>query len=123
MRKILAFLLALSCMAACGPVNADADSDFQLARRQYIQRASFVFRQNVDLRLVRSPDAEATVQLRFAPDGKFLTLQFDERSGVQAFDTAVEIAIRRSITSLPPPPIPPGASEPFAISVRICVAC
>ena len=116
MRRRLALFLALCCVAGSGQVTADASADYQAALTEYIRRAAFLFRQNLDARNAKKLDAEAVVVLRFAADGKFLTVELQERSGDNAFDTAVEFALRKSIPALPAPPIPPNAKGPFAIS-------
>jgi TonB C terminal len=121
MRRRQAIALALSCGA--DRVSADPDADYQAARADYIQRAAFMFRQNLDPRNSRRVNLEAVVLLRFGADGKFMMVEFQERSGDNAFDTAVEFALRRSIPVLPAPPIPPNAKGPFAIAVRVCSQC
>ena len=124
MRRRSAVALALCCLATTGRVSAaDANADYQAALTEYIRRAAFLFRQNLDARNSKKLDAEAVVVLRFAADGKFMTVELQERSGDNAFDTAVEFALRKSIPVLPPPPIPPSAKGPFAIAVRVCSHC
>ena len=123
MRRRLAVILALCSVATSGRVSADAETDYRTALTEYIRRAAFLFRQNLDARNSRKLDAEAVVVLRFAADGKFMTVEIQERSGDNAFDTAVEFALRKSIPALPVPPIPPNTKGPFAIAVRVCSHC
>jgi hypothetical protein len=69
MRRRLALFLALCCVAASGQVTADASADYQAALTEYIRRAAFLFRQNLDARTAKKLDADAVVVLRFAADG------------------------------------------------------
>jgi hypothetical protein len=124
MRYLLATLLAALFLSISSRVVADGTSDYQAARAQYIQRAAFLFRQNLDPRMYRrSADVEAVVVLHFSGDGRFQNVSIQERSGDNAFDTAVEFALRKTIPVLPAPPMPPGSEGPFAIAVRICSLC
>ena len=124
MRRVLATLLTVLCLTVSTHAAADSISEYQALRAQYIQRAAFLFRQNLDPRMFRrSADVEAVVVLQFAADGKFQTVNFQERSGDNAFDTAVEFALRKTIPVLPAPPLPPGTDGPFAFAVRICSLC
>ena len=119
MRTIIALIWTLLCITAPGRALAAPEPTFQQAMDDYVQRADFQIRQNIDWRFVRGPvDAEALVVIRFDPNGKFVTAKVEERSANPAFDVALESAIRRSIPMLPPPPIPPGVSGPFAIPMR-----
>lgn len=123
MRIIPRLFLAFLCVTGASGVFADPGSDYRTAERQYVDRVGFMLRQNIDLRMVRMTDPEAVVSLHFAPDGKFIKLEVTERSGDSAFDSAVEFAARRSVPTLPAPPVPPGASAPFSIAVRVCITC
>lgn len=123
MHRRRALVLAVCCISATGRVSADTNADYQTALTEYVRRAAFLFRQNLDARNASKLDAEVVVVLRFAADGKFLTVDLQERSGDNAFDTAVEFALRKSIPVLPAPPIPPNAKGPFAIAVRVCSHC
>jgi len=124
MRYLLVTLLAALFFGASVGAAADSTSEYQAARVQYIQRAAFLFRQNLDPRMYRrSADVEAVVVLYFSADGKFQNVSIQERSGDNAFDTAVEFALRKTIPVLPAPPVPPGTEGPFAIAVRVCSLC
>jgi hypothetical protein len=123
MRITLMLLAALVSATGTSAATADPVADYQRAERQYVDRVGFMMRRNLDLKMVRMADPEAVVSLHFTPEGKFLTLELIERSGDSGFDSAVEFSARRSVPTLPPPPIPPGAAGPFSIAIRVCVTC
>lgn len=118
LRLLLCLLFVGAIAARTGAALAQPGSDYQIALGQYVERVGFLIRQNIDLRFVKSRDAEAVVAIRFAPDGKFSEAIVQERSGDPNFDLALESAVRRSVPILPPPPARLPDTGPFTIHIR-----
>jgi TonB family protein len=121
MRHIV--LATLMFFFAALPVRAagDVPVSYQKVMEDYVQKARFLIRNNIDWRMVHPSDAEALLVIRFSADGAFESVKIVERSGNPAFDVALESAVRRSIPMLHSPPIPPGGAAPLSIPMRFHV--
>lgn len=118
-RLLILCLLALQGLIALPAAQATEEStDFFVARRQYAERASFLFRHTGGLNRLK-PGREAVVVLSFDPAGVYQSFRFEERSGNLDFDANVDLAVRRSLPTLPPPPLMPHQEGPFDIRVRV----
>jgi hypothetical protein len=107
--------LAIACLCAN---SVAGQAEYTQARSQYVDQVAFLIRQKLDVRFARDVDHEAVFALHFSPEGKYQSFTLEERSGDPGFDTALESALRRSATVIPPAPVPPGSSSPFSIRIR-----
>jgi len=113
---LMFFFAALPACAA-----DTASSSFQKAMDDYVQKASFLIRNQIDWRMVQVTEAEAVVEIRFTAQGQLESVRLVERSGNPSFDVALESAVRRSIGLLRSPPVPPDGTGPLSIPMRFRV--
>jgi TonB family protein len=121
MRHIVLATLIFFFAALSACATEDTPSSFQKVMDDYVHNASFLIRTNIDWRLVQVSEAEAVVVIRFTPQGQLESVRLVERSGNPSFDVALESAVRRSISLLRPPPVPPDGAGPLSIPMRFRV--
>lgn len=114
----------------------DMEPVYGLELKQYVNRLSFLFRnefpaipgaipglsQNRPLdpsrRLIRFP-RPLVVALLYDAEGKYVEFEYIERTGNFHTDTDAGRAFQRSVWLLSPPPIPPGSTGWFKIWIRV----
>lgn len=113
--------LMFACLVAAGHAVASDDHqrDYQLRVNQYVDRLAYITQNTLDLHLIYDDDYVAEITLHYSVEGQFIRYELTERSGNPRLDAALDPAIRKAVKSLRTAPIPPKASGPFSIPLRL----